>query len=82
MLQVGRKNRQTAATAMNKDSSRSHSVLTITVESSEADGSLAAGDGTRVGARAPGRPRARPCERHLASWRLGHYAARIANMQG
>ena len=32
--QVGKKNRATAATAMNQDSSRSHSIFTITVESS------------------------------------------------
>jgi len=32
--QVGRQNRATASTAMNKDSSRSHSIFTITIESS------------------------------------------------
>lgn len=36
--QVGKKNRATAATAINQDSSRSHSVFTVTVESSAAAG--------------------------------------------
>ena len=35
MLQVGKKNRSTGATMMNQDSSRSHSVFTITVEMTE-----------------------------------------------
>lgn len=34
-LQVGRKNRSVGATWMNQDSSRSHSVFTITVESAD-----------------------------------------------
>lgn len=38
LWQVGKKNRVTAATAMNQDSSRSHSVFTITVESSTGGG--------------------------------------------
>jgi len=34
----GSKNRSTGATLMNKDSSRSHSIFTISVEMSEIDG--------------------------------------------
>lgn len=34
MLENGSKNRQIAETEMNKDSSRSHSIFTITVETS------------------------------------------------
>ena len=39
-MEVGKKNRRAAATAMNPSSSRSHSIFTITVETSEmgADG--------------------------------------------
>ena len=40
VLQAGKKNRSTGATLMNQTSSRSHSIFTITVETSEigADG--------------------------------------------
>ena len=34
--QVGKKNKSVGATAMNKDSSRSHSIFTITIETLEA----------------------------------------------
>jgi kinesin family protein 3/17 len=34
-LQVGKKNRSVGATLMNQDSSRSHSVFTITIETIE-----------------------------------------------
>ena len=44
-LQVGRKNRSVASTLMNQDSSRSHSVFTITVETADkTDSSAASGD--------------------------------------
>lgn len=44
-FQVGRKNRSVASTMMNQDSSRSHSVFTITVETADkADSSAASGD--------------------------------------
>lgn len=36
-LEVGFKNRSTAATLMNKDSSRSHSVFTIYIETQEGE---------------------------------------------
>lgn len=35
-LQVGKKNKSVGATLMNKDSSRSHSIFTITIETIEA----------------------------------------------
>ena len=35
VLEVGKKNRTTGATLMNQDSSRSHSIFTVTVETSE-----------------------------------------------
>ena len=35
MLHVGKKNRTVGATLMNQDSSRSHSIFTITIETSE-----------------------------------------------
>ena len=41
--QVGRRNRATAATAMNQDSSRSHSIFTIAIDSSEPDSAGVAG---------------------------------------
>jgi hypothetical protein len=34
-LQVGKKNRVVGATLMNQDSSRSHSIFTITIEATE-----------------------------------------------
>ena len=37
VLQVGKKNRSVGATLMNADSSRSHSIFTVTVETSEVD---------------------------------------------
>ena len=36
-MDLGTKNRMTGETAMNKDSSRSHSIFTIYVETAEAD---------------------------------------------
>ena len=45
-LQVGKRNRAVGATAMNQDSSRSHSIFTITVEAVQ----RAAGAGTGSGA--------------------------------
>ena len=36
MLHVGKKNRTVGATLMNQDSSRSHSIFTITIETSDA----------------------------------------------
>lgn len=45
MPQVGRKNRSVASTLMNQDSSRSHSVFTITIETADkADSGAASGD--------------------------------------
>ncbi|KAL0049957.1 hypothetical protein WJX82_001623 [Trebouxia sp. C0006] len=41
VLQVGRKNRSVGATCMNQDSSRSHSVFTITVETADKEDSAA-----------------------------------------
>ena len=37
VLAVGKKNRSVGATAMNADSSRSHSIFTITIETSEVE---------------------------------------------
>jgi len=47
VLSVGNKNRSVGATAMNQDSSRSHSIFTITVECTDKDGDnpTAAADG-------------------------------------
>ena len=43
--QVGKRNRSVGATLMNQDSSRSHSVFTITVEAAAAASSGVAGSG-------------------------------------
>jgi hypothetical protein len=45
-LQVGKKNRMVGATAMNADSSRSHSIFTITVEAVRRAEGQAEGQGT------------------------------------
>lgn len=45
-VQVGRKNRSVGATWMNQDSSRSHSVFTITVESADKAATAASPDGS------------------------------------
>jgi len=37
VMEVGQRNRSTAATLMNNESSRSHSIFTVTIETSEAD---------------------------------------------
>ena len=46
VMQAGKKNRSTGATAMNQTSSRSHSIFTIVVEVGQSD---ARGDHIRVG---------------------------------
>jgi kinesin family protein 3/17 len=58
VLEAGRRNRTVGATLMNQDSSRSHSVFTLTVECSEesggaADGGSSGGSGGANGGAAP-----------------------------
>lgn len=52
MLQVGKKNRVVGATLMNQDSSRSHSIFSITIEATERFNSADPGE------HAPGQPMA------------------------
>eukprot|EP00798_Chlamydomonas_sp_ICE-L_P001632 gene1632-33022_t len=52
VLMVGRKNRSTGATAMNQDSSRSHSIFTITVEMTEKYDAAAAAASAAMGGKA------------------------------
>jgi hypothetical protein len=71
-LQTGKKNRSVGATAMNQDSSRSHSIFTITIEMTEKYDEAAAAtlakmgkDDSHIRVRAHGRLFQHACARTL-----------------